>query len=253
MPYFNCRETIRDAVESILNQSYKDFTLLVINDGDNSSREILADITDPRLKIYDLPVNRGRYFADAVSLEANPYKFFLPTDADDVSDLHRVLRLMRRAEGFSAVFHHQKVLWRNGSITLERTPLLMRTLGPNMRHLAHWSGIYKTKALKEIGGIHADFRVGYDTLIVNLLRMAGKVSIITEFLYTRRVRDNSLTVAEATNYKSPHRAKARIELQRLYALCLESPTRIREIITKSIKPETLKNVKIEAQKLRKIL
>lgn len=253
MPYFNCRETIRQAVESILNQSYKNFVLLVINDGDSSSREMLADISDPRLKIYDLPQNRGRYFADSVSLEANPYKFFLPTDADDVSDPHRLLRLMRRADVYSAVFHHQKVLWRNGTVSLERTPLLMRKLGPKMRHLAHWSGIYKTKALREIGGIHPDFRVGYDTLIVNLLRMAGQVSIITNFLYTRRVRDNSLTVAEATNYKSPHRAKARIELQRLYSLCLERPARIREIITESIKPETRNAVKMEAAKLRKIL
>lgn len=253
MPYFDCKETVRNAVESILNQSYKDFILLVINDGDNSSREILSELTDPRLKIYDLAENRGRYFADAVALEANPCRYFLPTDADDVSDPHRLLRLMRRAEGYSAVFHHQKVLWRNGSSTTETAPLLKRELTPEMRHLVHWSGIYKTKALREVGGIHPDFRVGYDTLIVNLIKMTGEISLVSSSLYTRHIRDNSLTVARATNYKSRHRAKAREELRRLYALCLANPRAIKQTIIKSIKPETLRDVKIEASKLRQLL
>ena len=54
MPVYNPpQEFFRDAVESILNQSYKNFELLIIDDGsDKYVEEIVKSYEDSRIKYY---------------------------------------------------------------------------------------------------------------------------------------------------------------------------------------------------------
>src|SRR5579859_5430453 len=94
IPTYRCTRYLRDAVLSLLNQTYPFLRVVVINDGDpNPPWAALADITDPRLLRFDLKENRGPYFALAVALEATPDPFFLIQDADDVSAPNRAYSL----------------------------------------------------------------------------------------------------------------------------------------------------------------
>jgi glycosyltransferase involved in cell wall biosynthesis len=53
IPVYNGEKTIRETVESVLNQTFSDFELIVINDGSqDSTLDILANIQDPRLKVF---------------------------------------------------------------------------------------------------------------------------------------------------------------------------------------------------------
>ena len=73
MPYYACPATLGRAVESVLGQTHRDLTLVVVNDGDRRSPwPLLADIDDDRLVRFDLAENRGRYFADAIEHRREP-------------------------------------------------------------------------------------------------------------------------------------------------------------------------------------
>lgn len=66
--YFGCKAYIRRAVETLLNQSFREMRVIVVSDGDPEPPSgQLADIKDPRLVFYDLEKNFGPYFANAVS------------------------------------------------------------------------------------------------------------------------------------------------------------------------------------------
>jgi glycosyltransferase involved in cell wall biosynthesis len=53
MPVYNGEKTLRNSIESILNLSYKNFELIIINDGStDSSEEIIKSFNDERIKYF---------------------------------------------------------------------------------------------------------------------------------------------------------------------------------------------------------
>jgi glycosyltransferase involved in cell wall biosynthesis len=84
IPVYNGEKTIKETIESVLNQTFSDFELIVINDGSqDSTLEIVSGIQDPRLKVFSftnagLSASRNR----GVSQATGEYISFL--DADDL-------------------------------------------------------------------------------------------------------------------------------------------------------------------------
>src|SRR5208282_5726799 len=96
--------------ESLLTQTHRSLTVVVINDGDlDPPWARLAHIWDPRLVRFNLNANHGPYFATAVALNATSASFLLIQDADDWSSPNRVEVLLSNLQehhtdfAFSAV------------------------------------------------------------------------------------------------------------------------------------------------------
>lgn len=84
IPVYNGEKTIKETIESVLNQSFSDFELIVINDGSHDTTlEIVSSIQDYRLKVFSYPnagasASRNRGFSHAVG------EFVAFLDADDL-------------------------------------------------------------------------------------------------------------------------------------------------------------------------
>lgn len=225
IPYRETGPYLAQAVESLLAQTHRELTVIVVNDGDSVSPWPLLDhIDDRRLVRFDLDRNRGRYFADQVVLEATIDPFFLVQDADDWSEETRVERLLaelRRHHACAAVSSRQLV---TGSARghVEHWTQLGTPLTPAMEHRATQQGLFRTDALRSIGGFHPGFRIGYDTLLINLLEMTGQVVTVEMPLYHARIRPGSLTTAPATRWGSKSRIDALARLEALYASAYRS-------------------------------
>ncbi|MDF9844974.1 MULTISPECIES: glycosyltransferase [unclassified Paenibacillus] len=86
MPVYNASRFLRQAVESILCQSYTDFELIIIHDGStDNSLEILSHFTDPRIKLIDNPVNCGIVTCLNRGFAAASGAYIARMDADDYS------------------------------------------------------------------------------------------------------------------------------------------------------------------------
>lgn len=223
IPYYQCKKYIVRAVESILNQTYKDLILVVINDGDeNPPWNELEHIDDPRLIRFELSSNRGRYFADAVVLEATSSPFFLIQDADDWSDPTRIevlLKNIKEDDSIGAISSSYLIRSVDGRIQRNQKilyPKLRKPLTRRFEFRSDHHGLFRTEALKKIGGYYAGFRIGYDTLIVNMLLMIGRISYVEQPLYNRIIRSNSLTTSNLTGMRSNQRLKVRDQLEKLY-------------------------------------
>jgi hypothetical protein len=82
---YNAMPYLSEAVESILRQTYEDFSLIIINDGStDGSLEHLRSLEDPRIVLIDQE-NMGLGFSLNVGLRLCKSKYVARMDADDVS------------------------------------------------------------------------------------------------------------------------------------------------------------------------
>ncbi|HJD55965.1 MAG TPA: glycosyltransferase [Rickettsia endosymbiont of Pyrocoelia pectoralis] len=81
---YNRDKFIGEAVQSILNQTYKDFEIIIVDDGSNdSTKEIIASLKDPRINYY-YQENKGRSKARNKALELARGKYITFLDSDDL-------------------------------------------------------------------------------------------------------------------------------------------------------------------------
>lgn len=83
VPLFNKEEYVERAIQSILNQSYENFEIIIVNDGSvDSSRDKVIAIDDARIKLIDQK-NKGVSSARNVGVYNSKYDFVAFLDADD--------------------------------------------------------------------------------------------------------------------------------------------------------------------------
>ncbi|MBO4687408.1 MAG: glycosyltransferase family 2 protein [Clostridiales bacterium] len=88
MPVYNTPALfLREAVESVLKQSFSDFEFLIVDDGSRNSDtlEYLESISDPRVHVIRNSENLGCTKSLNVGLRAASGKYIARMDADDVS------------------------------------------------------------------------------------------------------------------------------------------------------------------------
>jgi glycosyltransferase involved in cell wall biosynthesis len=99
LPVYNGEMYIREAVQSVLDQTLADFALLVIDDGSTDrTLEVLSSFTDERLRIIRFPANRGRVPALNTGIIESRSEFIARMDADDICMPQRFERQVRFLE-----------------------------------------------------------------------------------------------------------------------------------------------------------
>jgi len=86
MPVYNAERYVKDAVASILNQTYRNLELIIIEDGsaDNSLQK-LESIKDDRIILVKNDVNRGQIYTRNLGLKMAKGEYIGMFDADDIA------------------------------------------------------------------------------------------------------------------------------------------------------------------------
>lgn len=88
MPAYNAAAHLREAVDSILTQTFENFELLVVDDGSTDDTYAIAlDMAagDSRVRMERLPANRGRATARNMALGRARGRYLAWMDADDIA------------------------------------------------------------------------------------------------------------------------------------------------------------------------
>jgi len=86
LPIWNGQNFIADAISSVLLQSFKDFELLVLDDGsDDSSVEICQQFTDPRIRVISHPGRQGIVKTLNRGIAISAGKYIARIDGDDLA------------------------------------------------------------------------------------------------------------------------------------------------------------------------
>ena len=85
IPFYNNEDTLEFAIKSVINQTYTDWLLLLINDGStDSSMEIAKKYLSEKVKLIDDGLNKGLIYRlnQAIDMTETPY--FARMDSDDI-------------------------------------------------------------------------------------------------------------------------------------------------------------------------
>lgn len=99
MPIFNAGSYLRPAVLSILQQTLRNWELLVIDDGStDASSESIRDIHDPRLRILSDGLNRGLAARLNEAIDLARGRYFARMDQDDIAYPERLAQQLSALE-----------------------------------------------------------------------------------------------------------------------------------------------------------
>ena len=83
MPTYNGRKSIKRAIKSILCQTYRNWNLIVVNDGGEDVKDILDEFQDNRIK-YIITEHKGKAHALNVGIKSSNGEFISYLDDDDI-------------------------------------------------------------------------------------------------------------------------------------------------------------------------
>ena len=85
LPAYNCEKFIGKAIQSVLQQTFKDFELIIINDGSTDNTEsIIHTFIDQRIVYLKNPENKGLIYSLNRAISLAQGKYISRMDADDI-------------------------------------------------------------------------------------------------------------------------------------------------------------------------
>ncbi|KYP15965.1 glycosyltransferase family 2 protein [Flavihumibacter sp. CACIAM 22H1] len=91
MPVYNAEKYLTAAIQSVLQQTYSDLELVIVNDGSTDKTDaIIKSFTDKRIKYYNLGKNYGRGYARNFAVSNCSGNYIAVCDADDINLPERI-------------------------------------------------------------------------------------------------------------------------------------------------------------------
>lgn len=201
MPVYNSEKTLRGAVDSILEQSYRNLRLVIVDDAStDKSFEIAKEYAkDVRVVLLRNKQNRGAYYSRNIGLDFIKqlnWGYFTTHDSDDISFMHRYLKIIRLLKNPRVVATRD---------IFERVDLRTgQSLGSHTT-MAH--AVFKRSVFEKLGYFE-NVRVGADWEYWHRMNVSNtgtrlKTSLVNEVVGKSYIHGNNLTVQIPLN--SVHR------------------------------------------------
>ena len=204
IPAYNAASTIERAVDSVLAQTYKDYEIIVVDDGSrDATSEIVAAYGSERIRLFRLPLNRGESGAMNEGIAAARGELVAFLDADDEwlhTKLEKQVEVLRR--------NPDAVMATCGCRFIDVQGNVFREFGippPGIKPTEVWRSLLsasfiakpcvvaRLSALRSVGPFDTKLAIAADQDMWIRLAMTGPVEFVQEFLTTVHDTAGSLT------------------------------------------------------------
>lgn len=201
MPVYNAAPYLAEAIQSILDQTFSDFELIIIDDAStDTSYAIAQSFADPRIKILQNAQNRGIVFTRNRGLAAMQGQFYAPFDADDIAmpaKLAKQVHFLRENPAFGMVGCWVKHIDSQGHVLAERWKLkaMPEAILPNLlfRNYFVQSALLIRREAIPPQGYESGFEIGEDYLMWTAIAQHYKVWNLPDYLLAYRRHGQNTT------------------------------------------------------------
>lgn len=218
---YNRESCLKRAIDSVLNQTYKDFEFIIIDDGSTDGTEgLIKEYQDSRIKYFKLDRNSFYCYAANKGLEHCTGEYVAFMNSDDIwlpEKLEKQVRLMDEEKKYGACFTRIYLVDDEGNAVSEESQSMVDlfdkkyfsqkecfvTLMKDGNFLCHPSALVRRCILKETGNFNLLYRqlADYDLW----MRMASKTEMyvledrLVKFLWdTKEKKQISMSTEENT-------------------------------------------------------
>jgi glycosyltransferase EpsE len=203
MAVYNGQEYLKEAINSVLIQTFNDFEFIIIDDcSTDNTHKIIESFNDKRIKLFRNKVNKGQTPSLNIAVNKSKGFYLARIDADDIympNKLEVQFEFMQGNSDVSVCGTMSDCIDENGNIYSNRSfPINPTDIYFRMFYhspVNHVSVIMRTSDIKKVGlyderyPICADFAL-WSKLVKHNYKLANIPLILTKF----RVHTRSLTV-----------------------------------------------------------
>jgi len=206
-PVYNGEKFIARTIASVLNQSFKDFEYILVNDAStDSSLDIIKSFDDPRIKVVENAVNSRLVTSRNRGLEIARGKYVALLDHDDIAlpqRLEKQFSVMEANEDFVLIGSRAKYINADDKLLKKRS--VHHCQSPEHAHaklLFRNHFVNSTVFFRQMEGkvmFSDEFQLSEDYDFIERYATLGRVHVINDVLVHYRIHDN--------NYGSKKRAE----------------------------------------------
>ena len=201
---------LREAIDSILNQTFRDFEFLIINDGSTDSTvEILKSFKDPRIKIINNNKNIGLTKSLNKGLRLAGGEYIARQDADDISLPRRLeiqVAFLDKNPDYALIGSSYHQIDENGGICSLIKVLIedsdIREGLKKQNWFGHGCVMIRKDVLQEVGGYDEKYKLAQDYDLWLRIAELYKVANIEEPLYCWRIEPSGISKDKEVEQKS---------------------------------------------------
>ena len=207
MAAYNAELFIKEAISSVLLQSFEDFELLIVNDGSTDQTvAAVQSFEDPRIRLIHNASNQGLVVTRNRALDEARGEFIAVLDSDDIAVPERLqvqYDFMRQHPEVALCSGHAALIDEQGTATGQK--FIVPTDGVNMEvffgnPFINPAAMFRTDILRELGG-YRDFAPAEDFDF--FLRVSEKypVANVDHFLVHYRLHGQNTSAIKASKIR----------------------------------------------------
>lgn len=218
IPCYNCEKFLRPALNSIINQTYRNLEIIIINDGSTDKTvEIIKEFQkfDQRIVFIDNIQNKGLIFTLNKGIVCSQGKYIARMDSDDISLENRIeqqVNYMENNPDISVCGTNSYIIDEDGNIKgKSKLPI---SVSENFQFMAYSSTIYHPTVLMRSDIIKKEFynndfihAEDYELWCRLLYKKNEKIVNLPEYLFKYRKVSTSVS---STNTDTQWKTSAKI-------------------------------------------
>ncbi|OCL27617.1 hypothetical protein U472_03435 [Orenia metallireducens] len=220
MSVYNGEEFINESINSILNQTYKDFEFIIVNDGSTDrTQEIIESYDDNRIRLFNFEKNQGVGSALNFGLSKVRGKYVAKADSDDIfisTRLEEQKKFLDENDDIAVVgglieyFPHNKEVEESSRYKSFKSLIEVnknKIINPkDIREKIYWYCcmnhtimMIRTNVINKIGYIDIPMGTDYN-LFYQLNKLGYKMAKINKVLAKMRISKTSITAKNKDYY-----------------------------------------------------
>ena len=200
VPIYNEEENLRKCIESLINQTYKELEIILINDGStDKSKEIIESFKDKRIVAIHKK-NTGISDTRNTGIDKSTGDYIMFVDSDDYLELNCIERLIETAEKENSeiVMFNYYLETPSKRIEIKLPKIEARNLKEDKDlltkiHLGPCTKIFKSELIKD-NLFPLNLKYEDVPFVVEAVIKAGKISFIPDYLYHYVIKKSGETI-----------------------------------------------------------
>lgn len=199
LPVYNASKFLAESIKSMLEQTFTNFELIIINDGStDNSQSIIESFDDKRIRFFQKP-NTGLIDSLNLAVAHSRGSWIARMDADDISSPNRLEEQIKFIDSGVAVIGTQAILIDENGKIYGKTKFatnpdeILLNLQKHISNVVHPSVLINKTLLLKVGGYDPKMHVAEDYDLWLRISKIGKIININQSLLSLRKHGDNIS------------------------------------------------------------